>query len=374
MEDKNKITNKTQNTKTTATTIRTKSKSQLIDLEPEGNPFARRGSVSRSPPMLTRSDSKASEGSTASLAVEGKPPRPKAAKTQAVSQSKKAIDLDSASADSDDATVSCQKEAKGDCELGKQNFKSRVIQDIYKEKESLESFLFNESNKISRAAIKLIMSKWAVLESKLIETVLENEKSKTRINELLLDNLKLKSKAEYLPSYAGVLGASTGVQVRTHPTENLKQKTEVVLIKPTDENEIANNDEIKVKVTRALEKVKNKLKVKNIRQMNKKGLVIEMDSIKDKEIIKAVNLDEIGLKIEEPRRIEAMIIIYDVEKEYKPEELKEELIRKNIDCIGEEDSEELGRRIHFRRGFSTSNPNRLNWIVHGLYDMEASNG
>jgi len=119
------------------------------------------------------------------------------------------------------------------------------------------------------------------------------------------------------------------------PVDNLKQKTEVALIRPTDENKISNNDEIKVEVTRALEKVKNKLKVKNIRQMNKKGLVIEVDSIKDKEIIKTVNLEEIRLKIEEPKRIEPMIIIYDLEKKYKPEELKKELIFKNIDGIAE---------------------------------------
>jgi len=105
--------------------------------------------------------------------------------------------------------------------------------------------------------------------------------------------------------------------------------------------------------------------------MNKKELVIEVDSIKDKEIfiiifnyiIKTANLEKIGLKIEEPRRIEPMIIIYDVEKEYNPEELKEKLILKNIDGIGEEDFEELCRKIHFRRGFSTNNPNRLNWVV-----------
>jgi len=137
---------------------------------------------------------------------------------------------------------------------------------------------------------------------------------------------------------------------------------EVVLIKPIDENQNVNNDEIRVKVTRALGKVKSKLKVKNIRQMNRKGLVIKVDSMKDKEIIKAANLEEVGLKVEEPRRIEPMIIIYDVEKEYKPEELKEELILKNMDSIGEENSEELGRKIHFKHGISTNNPNRLNWV------------
>jgi len=109
------------------------------------------------------------------------------------------------------------------------------------------------------------MSKWAVLESKLIETVLKNEKAKTRINKLLLENLKLESKVDHLPSYARVLKASTGVQLKVQLIDNLKQKTEVLLIKPIDNNENPNNDEIIVKVTRALGKIKSKLKVKNIR-------------------------------------------------------------------------------------------------------------
>jgi len=58
---------------------------------------------------------------------------------------------------------------------------SEVIRDIYKEKESLESFLFNESNKTNRTAIKLIMNKWTILESKLVESILENEKAKAKI-------------------------------------------------------------------------------------------------------------------------------------------------------------------------------------------------
>jgi len=109
--------------------------------------------------------------------------------------------------------------------------------------------------------------------------------------------------------------------------------------------------------------VKSKLKIKNTRQMNKKGLVIEVDSINNKEIIKAAKLEEIGMKVEEPRRIKPMIIIYDVEKDYSPEELKEELISKNIEDNTEENAEELSRKINFRYGFSTNNPNRRNWIV-----------
>jgi len=335
MEDKIK-SNKTQNIKTTATTVKTRPRPPMVDPEPDKNLFARMGSVSRSPPMLTRSESRASVCSVTSLPAEEKTPKVKPAKQQALT--KGTADRDTANAEGEFATICCQDKVIEASETAEQDPGSNIIQEIYNEKESLESLLFNESNKINRSAIRLIMAKWAILESKLIEMALENNKAKTKINKLLLENMKLKKKMKHSPTYAGALKAPIRIQPGMQPVDNLKQKTEVVLIKPTDENESVSNDEIKVKVTRALEKVKNKLKVKNIRQMNKKGLVIEVDSIKNKEIIKAVNLEKIGLKVEEPRRIEPMIIIYDVDKEYKPEELKEELILKNIDGIAEGDS------------------------------------
>jgi len=148
----------------------------------------------------------------------------------------------------------------------------------------------------------------------------------------------------------------------TQSVDNLKQKSEIVLIKPIEGNENVNDNEIKLNVTRALEKVKSKLKIKNIRQTNRKGLVIEVDSIKNKEIIKVPKLEEIGLRVEGPRKIEPMIIIYDMEKEYKLEELKDELLWKN--SITEENIEEFSSKINFKYSFSTNNPNRLKT---GLY-------
>jgi len=167
---------------------------------------------------------------------------------------------------------------------------NEIIRDIYKEKESLKGFLFNESNKINRTAIKLIMSKWAILESKLIESILENEKAKAKISELKME--KLESKSKTLPTYAGILNSTPAGISRTQPRDNLKQKTEVTLIRPTKGDDKITNDEIKVNVTKALEKIKNKLEVKSIRQMNRKGLVLEIDSTKDKEMIKAAKLEK----------------------------------------------------------------------------------
>lgn len=53
-----------------------------------------------------------------------------------------------------------------------------VLLDIKKEITALEDFLFNENNKISKSAIKFILTKWSFLEGKLYKDKLENEKLK----------------------------------------------------------------------------------------------------------------------------------------------------------------------------------------------------
>jgi len=80
-------------------------------------------------------------------------------------------------------------------------------------------------------------------------------------------------------------------------------------------------------------------------------------------MIKVAKLKEIGLKLEELKRIKPMLIIYDVEKEFKPEELKRKLLWKNIDSITEENANKIGNKLEFRHCFKAKNSNRVNWIV-----------
>jgi len=60
-----------------------------------------------------------------------------------------------------------------------------------------------------------------------------------------------------------------------------------------------------------------------------------------------------------------MLIIYDVEKEFKPEELKRELLWKNIDSITEENADRIGDKIEFRHCF---NAKKAQIKLTGLYN------
>lgn len=50
------------------------------------------------------------------------------------------------------------------------------MDEVYKVRQELEDFVFNESNKVSKNVIKFTFSKWAILETKIGEEIVEKEK------------------------------------------------------------------------------------------------------------------------------------------------------------------------------------------------------
>lgn len=134
------------------------------------------------------------------------------------------------------------------------------------------------------------------------------------------------------------------------------------MIKPENEKDIRSNEEIKIAVIKQCDKIKSKIKVKNVRQMRQKRIIMEVDGRQDAKLIEQMDLKEIGLKIENPKKYSPSIIIYDVEKDLMKEELKEDLINKNfVETCGMELAE-LGEKVKFKYGFKTKE-NRVNWVV-----------
>ncbi|KAK2578339.1 hypothetical protein KPH14_000927, partial [Odynerus spinipes] len=93
-------------------------------------------------------------------------------------------------------TVKAQ-DAESEMRTGSDAMMITNCEDIKKEREKLEEFLFNEVNKINKAALKFILAKWTVLETKLYETIIENEKLKIQMN---------SSKPE-VPTFADVVSS-----------------------------------------------------------------------------------------------------------------------------------------------------------------------
>jgi len=145
--------------------------------EGQDDPFKRRGSVSRSPPSRRIGTG---DAEITHAAIAGQLKKKSAEET---------TNSDKISLNDDIFTISIDENLKSNKSApGKECSK---LEEIRQERIKLEEFLFNENNKISRAAIKFILGKWMYLEgiarrdnSKLQEEIIETQKLKHTYLEL----------------------------------------------------------------------------------------------------------------------------------------------------------------------------------------------
>lgn len=237
------------------------------------------------------------------------------------------------------------------------NSSDNYLDDIKAERINLEEFLFNENNKVSKSAIKFILAKWNLLETKLSEERIEKEKLKATYR-----SVQPVSGSSYAQVAAGGMTATAFGSCPETEKKKVRENYEVALIRPIEETDKRNNEEIRAAVVKELGEVRRKLKVRGIRQMRKKGVIIQVKDKKDLILMKQVKLDKIGLKIEEPRKESPAIVIYNVERDYKIDELKEDFIHKNFDNEDDTAINRLKSEVNFRHSYKIKD-NLVNWIV-----------
>lgn len=353
-QDKPKINQITQMTKQRPV-IRKKAN----DLEE--NPFRRRGSVSHSPPASLKKP-----GVEQKETISEKPER-KNSESSIKGQKLQERKL------YDDVFTSCEslqacgpnqfsedeeENCGGSLEAPNEKEKELTLKEVQVERAKLEEFLFNENNKINKNAIKFILTKWMFLEGKLQTEIMEREKKKK-------DTYRNPG-VTATHTYAQVASTSwsRALQSETEKKTNEKrQNQQIILVKPEKEEEDKRtNDEIKAHLLETINDIKHKIRIKGIRQMRKKGLIIEVDRKEDVELLKEANLGQNKLKVEEPRKTDPALIIFDVEMEYKEDEIRKDLIGKNLGYLNETEKKELEGQINFKHKFRTKE-NRANWIV-----------
>lgn len=143
------------------------------------DPFQRRGSVSQSQPQM---QNRPTQGITITEINKYKEKKDKGEEDRDEIMNKEiSIGMHSrtSSISSHDEISQALKRKRNDMEIDKDNestINRSVIEEIRYEREILESYLFNDNNKISESAIKFILSKWALVEFRLQQEHLEKEK------------------------------------------------------------------------------------------------------------------------------------------------------------------------------------------------------
>lgn len=249
------------------------------------------------------------------------------------------------------------EETDYDVFLSNENRNKEVLQ----LRKDMETFLFNDSSKISKTAIQYIMSKWSELESKLYFAENENNKLRGKLeeqNKYIKNNIFSQQKLP-APDYATI--ASKRPMVNKNPSRP-ESNPIVLLIKPRKDTEMRNNDEIKQNLINMLKPEVNKIKIRNLRKMKRKGLVLELEGEKDVEVLKRVDLSKIDLKIEAPRKQGPCIIIYDIDKNVNKYELLDQLWSKNLNDL-EINKQQFDSLVIPRFNIKTKNPEKLNWVI-----------
>ena len=81
------------------------------------------------------------------------------------------------------------------------------------------------------------------------------------------------------------------------------------------------------------------------------------------ETIKICDSKKKGFVVERPKKVNPSITIYDVEKEYKEEDLKEGLIRKNFAVPSVSEVSEMMNEIKIVHSFKAKDKNKVNWVI-----------
>lgn len=232
------------------------------------------------------------------------------------------------------------------------------MEQIKAQRREMEQFLLNDGNKINKMAIRSVMAKWGDMESILYDLVIENEKLKA-----------INSEVKSTPStYAQTTASGKNISYATiktrteTPTYPPKNRSEVVLIKPTKETDKRSNEVLKKSFTSKLKNLRSKLRVKQIPQMRNKGIIVEVESKEDADLIMKTSLQKANLKVEDPKKLNPSIVIYDAEKEHTSEKLKKDFICMNFPGKKGEEANMLDQNINVRHSFK-SKEERENWIV-----------
>lgn len=131
----------------------------------------------------------------------------------------------------------------------------KLLEFFAKERSELEKFLFEESNKINKVAIKFILEKWAAMELRLQNTIMENEVLKEKCRNLG----RLQPTA---PSYAQASAGRARVQRPSGPAEVKKEFsfTEGEFFRQPKGEDKRNNEQIKDEILNGSKRFERTLK------------------------------------------------------------------------------------------------------------------
>ena len=132
-----------------------------------------------------------------------------------------------------------------------------------------------------------------------------------------------------------VLAAMQAASVR----ETVKERSYAVVVKPKDGSVKLSSEQVKECVLKNVSADLN-IRVKAVRKTRSGGFAIEAASENEMKMLKECKkFDDLGLKVEPPRKIGPKVVAFDVENEMTSEEFMKELCERNLKRASVSESE-----------------------------------
>ena len=250
-----------------------------------------------------------------------------------------------------------RKTCDNDNDNGNSQADNLLIQRIQSERESLEDYLFTDTNKVSKSMSKFVLAKWSTLERQLYEQFVEAQKWKSAYE--AIKGATMQPKQTYAEKVM--------VKAPTVPKELIKSPKTIVTVFPAEGTKITNSEQTKEIVMGSFKPVTDKLRIRNLRKIRNNGVLIETEGRNDlMQILQSKKLEEAGLKASLPSKKQPRIIIFDVPREYCENTLTEAIHLQNAEGINKQKLDN-----EFKLIFKTGNKLKetVNWVAEVSPDL-----
>ncbi|CAK9820511.1 Uncharacterized 50 kDa protein in type I retrotransposable element R1DM [Anthophora quadrimaculata] len=153
------------------------------------------------------------------------------------------------------------------------------------------------------------------------------------------------------------------VKVRSNvvPQKAIQPPRNVITVYPAENSTIKDSEETKKAIVGSMIPAKEKLKIRNVRKINNKGILIETQTPEDlQNLLKSQKLETAGLKVGLPPRKKPRMIIYSIPTDKQDSEIMKAIHNQNFENLTTEKFAE-----DFILAFKTGDKSRtrVNWVV-----------
>ncbi|CAK9820466.1 Uncharacterized 50 kDa protein in type I retrotransposable element R1DM [Anthophora quadrimaculata] len=206
---------------------------------------------------------------------------------------------------------------------------------------------------------------------KLKQKILENENIKTRFDQLDAKISGAVAKIADLENNSNkpALTYAEKVKVRSNvvPPTAIKPPRNVVTVYPSENSAFKDSDETKKAIVNCMAPAEEKLKIRNVRKINNKGVLIETETPQDiKNLMNSSKLVTAGLKVGLPQKKKPRMIIHNIPLDKNEQEIMKAIHDQNLEELPITKFSE-----DFKLAFKTGDRSRskVNWVVEVTPDI-----